>query len=91
MARDFPLNDVYRLNDGPRLRGIPPVVVSFVSRKDKEHVMWRAKEKLRKLGIFATEDSATRLAKLREEQEAKSQQQENSRFRGGGRKKKVKN
>jgi len=48
--------------------------MNFIYRKDKEHVLWRSRDKLRKAGIMVTEDSTTRLLKLRaleEEKEAK--------------------
>ncbi len=36
--------------------------------------MWRARDKLRKVGILVTEDSTARLLKLQQEQQQKQQQ-----------------
>ncbi len=43
--------------DGPRVGKAAPVVITFKNRKDKEQLMWRCKDKLRKAGILVTEDS----------------------------------
>ena len=56
--------DVYRHKEGAPLRGAYPVVVQFKARREKEHVMWRAKEKLRDSDIVVTEDQTTRLLEL---------------------------
>ena len=56
--------DVYRHKEGAPLRGAFPVVVQFKARREKEHVMWRAKEKLRDTDLVVTEDSQTRLLDL---------------------------
>jgi hypothetical protein len=42
---------------GVPLRGAYPVIVTFKARREKEQILWRAKEKLRKKDIFVTEDS----------------------------------
>jgi hypothetical protein len=57
MIRDIPLLKVCRYNDGPRVGEATPVVITFKNRKDKEQLMWRCKDKLRKVGIMVTEDS----------------------------------
>ena len=56
--------DVYRHKEGAPLRGAFPVVVQFKARREKEHVMWRAKEKLRDSDLVVTEDSQSRLLDL---------------------------
>lgn len=56
--------DVYRHMEGAPLRGAYPVVVQFKARREKEQIMWRAKEKLRNSEIVVTEDSQQRLLDL---------------------------
>ena len=65
MIRDIPLLKVFRYTDGPRIGNATPVVVTFKNRKDKEQLIWRCKEKLKKAGIMVTEDSQVRRAKER--------------------------
>ena len=67
MIRDIPLLKVFRYTDGPRIGNATPVVVTFKNRKDKEQLIWRCKEKLKKAGIMVTEDSQVRRAKERKE------------------------
>ena len=67
MIRDIPLLNVFRYTDGPRIGNAAPVVVTFKNRKDKEQLIWRCKEKLKKAGIMVTEDSQVRRAKERKE------------------------
>ena len=64
LQRDVGIIDVYRHKEGAPLRGAFPVVVQFKARREKEHIMWRAKEKLRNSDIVVTEDSQTRLLEL---------------------------
>ena len=70
LIREVPITDVFRYHDGPRIKGAPPVIVSFKNRKDKEQIMWRCKDKLRKAGILVTEDSAARLKRAKERRRA---------------------
>ena len=63
MIRDIPLLKVFRYVDGPRVGNAAPVVVTFKNRKDKEQLIWRCKEKLKKAGILVTEDSQVQKAK----------------------------
>ena len=55
---------MYRHVDGAPLNGAFPVVVQFKARREKEQIMWRAKEKLRETEIVVTEDSQHRLLEL---------------------------
>ena len=62
--------DCYRYKQGVPLRGAYPVIVTFKARREKEQILWRAKEKLRKKNIFVTEDSQARLSdRLKAEKE----------------------
>ena len=54
--------DCYRFKQGVPLRGAYPVIVTFKARREKEQILWRAKDKLRKKEIFVTEDSQARLS-----------------------------
>ena len=63
MIRDIPLLKVFRYVDGPRIENAAPVIVTFKNRKDKEQLIWRCKEKLRKAGILVTEDSQVQKAR----------------------------
>ena len=62
--RDVGILDVYRHKEGAALRGAKPVIVQFKARREKEQIMWRAKEKLRDTDIVVTEDSQQRLLEL---------------------------
>lgn len=74
--RDVGILDVYRHKEGAPLRGAYPVVVQFKARREKEQIMWRAKEKLRDTDIVVTEDSQTRLVELMKEEVEKMKKKE---------------
>ena len=64
VQRDVGIIDVYRHYEGAPLNGAHPVIVQFKARREKEQIMWRAKEKLRNTDIVVTEDSQQRLLEL---------------------------
>lgn len=41
-------------------RGAYPVIVQFKARREKEQLLWRSKDKLRKIDIVVTDDIALR-------------------------------
>ena len=58
------------------MHGALPVVVQFKARREKEQIMWRAKEKLRDTDIVVTEDSQQRLVELMKEEAEKIKKRE---------------
>ena len=52
---------MYRHVDGAPLNGAYPVVVQFKARREKEQILWRSKDKLRKQNIIVTDDSTSRM------------------------------
>ena len=78
--------DCYRFKQGVPLRGAYPVIVTFKARREKEQILWRAKDKLRKKNIFVTEDSQARLSeRLKAEKEKEKDKDKTG--KGGGLKK----
>ena len=55
ISRDVGVLDCYRYKQGVPLRGAYPVIVTYKARREKEQILWRAKEKLRKKDIYVTE------------------------------------
>ena len=60
IARDVGIIDCYRYYDGAPYNGAYPVIVQFKSRKEKEQLLWRSKDKLRKVNIVVTDDISLR-------------------------------
>ena len=54
-----------------------PILVQFKARREKEQIMWRAKEKLRNSDIVVTEDSQQRLLELMQKEVEKIKKQGN--------------
>ena len=52
--------DCYRYYNGVPYRGAFPIVAEFKSRKEKEQLLWRSKDRLRKINIVVTDDIALR-------------------------------
>jgi hypothetical protein len=71
LMRDVGIIDVYRHVEGAPLKGAFPVVVQFKARREKEQIMWRAKEKLRNTDIVVTEDSHQRLVEIMNKEKEK--------------------
>ena len=67
IARDVGIIDCYRYYDGAPYNGAYPVIVQFKSRKEKEQLLWRSKDKLRKINIVVTDDISLRQKQLEDE------------------------
>ena len=67
IARDVGIIDCYRYYDGAPYNGAYPVIVQFKSRKEKEQLLWRSKDKLRKIDIVVTDDISLRQKQLDDE------------------------
>ena len=46
--------------NGAQWRGAYPVVVEFKARREKEQLLWRSKDRLRKIDIVVTDDISFR-------------------------------
>ena len=46
--------------NGAPWRGAYPVIVEFKARREKEQLLWRSKDRLRKINIVVTDDIAFR-------------------------------
>ena len=79
--RDVGIIDCYRHKLGVRLGNAYPVIVTFKARREKEQILWRAKDKLRKKAIYVTEDSQARLSERLRAQKEKEKDMER---RGAG-------
>ena len=60
IARDVGIIDCYRYLNGAPWRGAYPVIVEFKARREKEQLLWRSKDRLRKINIVVTDDIAFR-------------------------------
>ena len=60
IARDVGIVDCYRYYDGQPYNEAYPVIVEFKARREKEQLLWRSKDKLRKIDIIVTDDIALR-------------------------------
>ena len=67
IARDVGIIDCYRYYDGAPYNGAYPVIVQFKSRKEKEQLLWRSKDKLRKINIVVTDDISLRQKQMEDE------------------------
>ena len=67
IARDVGIIDCYRYYDGAPYNGAYPVIVQFKSRKEKEQLLWRSKDKLRKINIVVTDDISLRQKQLEDQ------------------------
>ena len=61
IARDVGIIDCYRYYNGNPYRNAYPIVVQFKARREKEQILWRSKDKLRKQNIIVTDDSTSRM------------------------------
>ena len=52
IARDVGIVDIYRYYDGAPYNGAYPIVVELKQRREKEQLLWRSKDRLRKIGII---------------------------------------
>ena len=52
--------DCYRYYEGAPYRGAYPIIVEFKARREKEQLLWRSKDKLRKINVVVTDDIALR-------------------------------
>ena len=62
ITRDVGIIDCYRYMHGAPYKGAYPIVVQFKQRREKEQILWRSKDKLRKMNIIVTDDTSSRLA-----------------------------
>ena len=60
IARDIGILDCYRYYNGVPYRGAFPIIVQFKARREKEQLLWRSKDRLRKINIVVTDDIALR-------------------------------
>ena len=60
IARDIGIVDIYRFYDGAPYNGAYPIVVELKQRREKEQLLWRSKDRLRKIGIIVTDDTSIR-------------------------------
>ena len=67
IARDVGIVDCYRYYDGAQYRGAFPIIVEFKQRREKEQLLWRSKDKLRKINVVVTDDVSLRQKQTDEE------------------------
>ena len=77
IARDVGIIDIYRYYDGAPYNGAYPIVVELKQRREKEQLLWRSKDRLRKIGIIVTDD--TSLRKKQQEDEPDDDKQSKNR------------
>ena len=59
--------DCYRYYEGAPYHGAFPIIVEFKARREKEQLLWRSKDKLRKINIVVTDDIALRQKRTEDE------------------------
>ena len=68
ISRDVGIVDCYRYYNGAPYKGAFPIIVEFKQRREKEQILWRSKDRLKKLDIVVTDDTTSRTMERQQEE-----------------------